>query len=197
MPYADPEVRRRKASEYSRKHYLAHKEEKREALTKWKAANPGKMNEYGRAWYRRNREAKLAKHRRWLGENREEHLERVHAARRRNPIGVVLSSVKRRAKKAGVGFNLTEDWFLAHYSQGCEITGWDFDPIGIGMRKGRRAPSPTEAHVDRIRPGGDYTMDNCRIVCSAYNVAKWCWSDADVLKMATALVERQKGMQNG
>lgn len=88
-----------------------------------------------------------------------------------NPIKARLSAIKSRAKNAGVAFNLTEEWFLAHFSQGCEFTGKDFS---------LDSSSPWYAEIDRIKPGGDYTMDNCRIVCAIYNRARLAWPDSVV-----------------
>lgn len=167
-------------------------------------ARRAQLREYTRKWRLKNRDAELArrraKYRRdrqaglpmdtWKSDNpeRSRHCERERL--RRNPVALALRRVKTRAKQLGVMFNLTEDWFLAHFSQGCETTGLDLDAPNVGG--GRRA-SPWAAHVDRIKAGGDYTMDNCRIVCGVYNLARQDWSDAVVLRMAEALVANKKG----
>lgn len=38
----------------------------------------------------------------------------------------------------------------------------------------------TNASVDRIIPGGPYTLDNIRLVCRIVNVMKWNMSDAEL-----------------
>lgn len=99
--------------------------------------------------------------------------------RMRNPIKTKIKAIRNRAIKKGLEFNLTVDWFIAHFSQGCEMTGHDLD-----VSKG----SPWSVEVDRIKPGGNYTMDNCRLVCAIYNLAKLNWSDKDVFEMCGLVV---------
>lgn len=96
-----------------------------------------------------------------------------------NPIRETLKRKLLQARTKGVAFNLTEDWLLAHFSQGCEVTGADLE-IGKG--------SPWSAEIDRIKPGGDYTMDNCRVVCAIYNRARMNFTDAQVREFATKLL---------
>ena len=156
--------------------------------------------EYGRRksleYYHRNRAACLRKMKKWQKDNPALYAECRRKSRSKNAVKSLLECIRYRAKRQGVGFDLTEDWWLAHFSQGCAATGLDLDAPVVGSGAGRSG-GPWSPHVDRIRVGGDYTMDNCRIVCGLYNMARRNWSDADVLKMATALVERRGSMQNG
>lgn len=111
--------------------------------------------------------------------------------RERNPVTLALLHKRSKAKQIGVDFNLTEDWYLAHYSGGCDATGVEFDaPIS---EDGGAPRSPWSAEIDRIKPGGSYTMDNCRLVCAIYNRAKMNYADADVEKMASSLLEWKNG----
>ena len=102
----------------------------------------------------------------------------------------VFRNRRTQAKRAGIAFTITEDWVIARYhEQGkcCARTGVQFDdtyPKGKGIR------SPWSPSIDRIDPYGGYTPENVQIVASIYNTAKNTHTDADVMRMAFALVER-------
>lgn len=100
----------------------------------------------------------------------------------RNPIWKRLKDKRTECRERGLKFNLTEEWFLAHFSQGCAVAGVDL----VIDRK-----SPWHAEIDRINHGGDYTMDNCRIVCAIYNRSRMNFSDSEVLEFAKMLVRNQ------
>ena len=139
------------------------------------------------ASYYRHRPERLAAAKKWRLNNSVKNEVCKLRNRETGAVGNILSSIKNRARRQGVAFNLTVDWWLAHFSQGCAVTGLDLAAPLVG-RGVRRSGGPWSPHVDRIKAGGDYTMDNCRIVCGLYNKARCNWSDADVMKMAKALV---------
>jgi hypothetical protein len=116
---------------------------------------------------------------------RQKHPDSNRRRRERNPIESILSTLKGKAKRLGLEFNLTEEWYLAHFSQGCAVTGAELAAPSIGTGSGHRPPNGPQ--VDRIKIGGNYTMDNCRIVCAIYNQARSNWSDEDVMRMAREL----------
>ncbi len=95
----------------------------------------------------------------------------------------VLATAKHRAKKKGLAFDLTLDWYLSEFPKGCVATGLEFDAHLEG--------SPWVANIDKIIPEKGYVMSNCRLVCACFNQAKREWTDADVLKMAQAFVGKQ------
>ena len=95
-----------------------------------------------------------------------------------NPVKLILDGAKHRAKVKGMEFNLTEDWFLAHFNV-CEATG-----IELEHGKG----SPWSVEIDRIDPAKGYTMSNCRLVCASFNRAKMNWTDENVKEMARNLL---------
>lgn len=137
-------------------------------VSKYRKANPEKCAAAIRNWADKNPERVRAiktKHHR--------------KQRMQNPVKERLANKKQKAGSLGVAFNLTEDWFLAHFSQGCELTGHDLVLDG---------KSPWSAEIDRIIPGGAYTMDNCRIVCAIYNRARMAWSDESVYTFAELLL---------
>jgi hypothetical protein len=89
----------------------------------------------------------------------------------------------RQAKKKPEGFSLTRDWILEKILAGkCEVTGIDFD---LSLKDtARRAFAPS---LDKIDPSGDYTKENCQLVCFIYNTAKGQFSHADVMRLASAV----------
>ena len=93
---------------------------------------------------------------------------------------VSLKSARLRATKKGLPFDLTTEWYDAEFAKGCAVTGIPLDPNG--------SKTPWTAHVDRVEPKDGYLMANCRLVCACFNLAKKHWTDADVLRMARALV---------
>lgn len=130
-------------------------------------------------------------------------LVRKHAGRTkissvaRNPVlankaSVLSSSAKKRADFLKIPFDLTGEWVLEKLLAGrCEATGIQFDLYdGDYHTEGTHrmfAPS-----LDQIKPRGGYTMDNVQVVCWCYNAAKSTGTDADVLRMAEALVSKSK-----
>ena len=66
----------------------------------------------------------------------------------------------------------------------CEVTGIEFD---FTAAKGPFSPS-----IDRVRAGGKYTEENCRVVCWALNSAMGTWGLEPVLKIASTLLEQRR-----
>lgn len=95
---------------------------------------------------------------------------------------VSMKSARKRADEKGQPFDLTPEWYDAEFEKGCAVTGLPLDPNG--------SKTPFTAHVDKIIPALGYLKSNCRLVCACYNLAKKHWTDADVLRMAKALVLR-------
>ena len=96
----------------------------------------------------------------------------------------ILKAAKSRAAKNGVKFDLTEEWYEEQLQKSCAATGLPFDTTTVR--------GPWVPHIDRIVAGGDYTMENCRLVCGCFNYARQNWGDEAVLIMAVALVARSK-----
>jgi hypothetical protein len=90
-----------------------------------------------------------------------------------------------------VKFELTREWLEERVRAGrCEVTGLPFElaTYSRGTRFSPWAPS-----IDRLDPTGHYAPENCQVVIWMYNLCKNKWADADVLRMAEALVSKQKG----
>lgn len=73
-----------------------------------------------------------------------------------------------------------------------EDTGWRCSVSGLPMTlelvNGARPYSPS---IDRIDPSGDYTLDNCRIVCTITNLAMNVWGEQPLLRMAQGFTSKR------
>lgn len=96
------------------------------------------------------------------------------------PVRNLLRQREKSAEEKGLPFTITEEWYWQEFEKGCAVTKIPFDA--------HRSDSPWVAHIDRKIPSNGYVMDNCRLVCACFNLAKKHWSDTDVLKMAKALI---------
>lgn len=93
----------------------------------------------------------------------------------------LLIRARKRAEKQGVAFDITREWIIEKLKRGfCEVSNIPFVYSG---------PGPWVPSLDRIIPGGPYTMDNTRVVVWCYNTAKNAHTDDDVMRLARALVD--------
>ena len=96
-------------------------------------------------------------------------------------------SARSRAKKKNIPFELTKEWVEEKVKAGvCERTGIKFvlSPLGTGRGKGdAKAPS-----LDKIDPNKGYTLENTRVVINNYNKFKGIDNDAEMIKIARAIV---------
>lgn len=94
---------------------------------------------------------------------------------------VLFENAQRQAEKRGKTFSIEFDDIYDRVRKGvCERTGIPFD-----MRRGKRLPF--RASIDRVNNEQGYDPDNIQVVVLIYNMAKFEWSDADVLRLADAL----------
>lgn len=111
--------------------------------------------------------------------------------REKNPDRALLTQYKAKAKALKLAFDLDRDWFREHLARGtCAVSGLPLEPLKANLTGKRHQRSPWVISVDRIVPALGYVKSNCRIVASIFNIAKNQYSDADVLRLAKALVER-------
>lgn len=98
----------------------------------------------------------------------------------------LIHAAKHRAKVKNIEFNLDIEWAISQPTV-CPKTGFKLTYKDNG--KDYRDRSPYAASIDKINPNLGYTKNNCAIVCWWYNVSKQRFTDEEVLKFCTALVE--------
>jgi hypothetical protein len=107
--------------------------------------------------------------------------------------GAVNLTRRRQALRAEQGrpavvVTVTVDELMAKLAENgycCALTGLPFYEDESGGSFGPSRPS-----LDRIETDGDYSADNVRVVYRGVNGLRGCGSDADVLRIARAIVER-------
>lgn len=101
----------------------------------------------------------------------------------------LLDSAKQRATKFGIKFDLDSAWCKAQYTGYCALTGIAFSYSGI-----KRGPKMYAPSIDRINPAKGYTKHNCRIVLVAVNFLKHSGTDADMYRIAEALINHRQNI---
>ena len=94
---------------------------------------------------------------------------------------------RRRAKAKGVQFKLLPEHFefICRRSGGrCEVTGIPFSDKVVGPKNSR----PYRQSLDRIDSSGIYTLENCRLVLTAVNLAMGAWGEEVIQNIACGLV---------
>jgi len=100
----------------------------------------------------------------------------------RYPWIALLTGARHRAKTFKRTFNLTRNWCAAKWTGRCEVTDIEFI-LNASVRH------PFSPSLDRIDNSKGYEPDNCRFVLWAVNQFKHVSTDADMLKIAKAIVE--------
>ena len=100
----------------------------------------------------------------------------------------LYSSAKNGAPTRNKAFELSYEDVLSLVKQGhCAMSGIPFD---MNEKPFRGRDIPWRASLDRIDNSIGYLPGNIQVVAKIYNAAKYVWTDADVLKLAKALAER-------
>ena len=154
----------------------------REYGKRWRAANPEKQRETNRRNYQRNRAARIAYQCKYAKEHREVRQRQAQAARKTSGYLGPIWLARARAEKLKLPFNLTKEWGRARWTARCELTGL---PFLFTRGAGPRMYSPT---IDRVIPELGYVQSNCRFVLHAVNALKSTGTDAEMLKIAEAIV---------
>lgn len=102
----------------------------------------------------------------------------------------LYKTVKQRADKRQIDFDLTVEWFEKRLNFGkCEVSKIPFTLDNFGQ-KWNKFYSPS---VDRIDNNKGYTIDNCRLVLFGFNAGKFTATDQDFANLVYALVEQGFG----
>jgi hypothetical protein len=86
----------------------------------------------------------------------------------------MLQNARNRAHQRGIEFTLTLEWAVERLSLGhCEATGlpFDFGTDLVDVRDGEWA-HPLAPSIERKKPRGGYTPDNCEMIVWLLNRAK-------------------------
>lgn len=103
--------------------------------------------------------------------------------------GRLLTWSRSRAARKGLAFDLDREWLEVRLAAGiCEVTGLPFDFSPVGNLHCR----PFSPSLDRRDSRQGYTKENCQIVVWIYNMAKGEWTHGDVVRLAAALLEKEK-----
>lgn len=167
------DVRKQKKREASLRHYYAHYDEVR---AQQNARDPEKRRADQRA-------RRLADPEKYQAYGRAEQLRR----RQQKPWLASFHACRKRAKQKGMEFTLTYEWAIHRYTGKCEMTGLLFEVREVA---GKPGPRPHSVSIDKIDQTKGYTPENCRFVLNAVNTLRGSGSDADVMKIMQALVER-------
>lgn len=83
--------------------------------------------------------------------------------------------------------SLTELW--REQKGRCALSGLRFHEERIA---GAFVPRPFSISIDRINPGGGYTIDNVQLVCTAVNFARGQWGDDVLRQIAYGIVATER-----
>lgn len=102
--------------------------------------------------------------------------------RKEKPWVPMIQSVRSRAKKNKIVFDLDYAWAESVWTGRCAITGLEFDLSG-----GKKGPKSRSPSVDRIIPELGYVKSNCRIILQCVNVMKGTSLDNDMKEVVREL----------
>ena len=102
----------------------------------------------------------------------------------------LLKVSKKRAKGNGWHFDLDRSWLFSKLEQGvCEASGLPFELDFKQSTSSRLLRSPWGPSIDRLNSNFGYTKENCRVVCTIYNLLKSTGTDAHVEEICAALIK--------
>lgn len=146
---------------------------------------------YERAWRSTHREQYNELYRQRRKDNPEWYREREPKYYQKHRSSILLKmpwiySFKSRqaeAKQRGWAFDLTNEWAEARWTGCCEITGIPF------QMNGKAGPWPFSPSLDKIDPKKGYVQSNSRFILWGCNAIKGVGTDADMFKIAKAIVD--------
>ena len=112
------------------------------------------------------------------------------AAHRAKAYASAYNSAGGNALKRKIEFALTRDDFAAIVARCkgmCEVTGLCFDVRSVGSKRRR----PFAPSLDRIDSSGHYTLENCRLICTAVNMLLGEWGEETAATIAKAFLSRR------
>lgn len=107
---------------------------------------------------------------------------------------VLLSRSAGRAKASNIEFSLS-NFDMAHIiveSDGkCAVTGIKLRLDAVEKRGSKKHIRPWAPSIDRIDSSKGYSIENCRLVCAAANIAMGAWGEEVLLTMAKSIAKIQ------
>lgn len=171
--------------ELRRQSYHRHKKEIMERAKLDRKNNPDKFRKRGIQYYKDNKERLKAYAKKFRQENPDYLKQQRKNHWEKNRHCVLWSSAKKSAKVQNVKFDLTKEWIKQRLDFGiCEMTGLLFDMEG---KRTKDTPS-----IDRIKPGGNYTMNNCRMILWSLNHALCNYGEEYIFKIFKAALNKRK-----
>src|SRR5882672_6125195 len=149
---------------------------------------------YARAWPILNRKKNAQKSRarrkakpEWYREKEPGYYQSYRTGQlEKRPWRYVFQARRLDAAKRNIEFTLTDEWCALQWTGRCELTGIQFER----NPKKARGPYPFSCSLDRIEANKGYTPDNCRFILFGCNSAKGSGSDADLYRIALALIAK-------
>lgn len=135
-------------------------------------------------WYYANKSKARKKNQEWYARNKEHAAAMALTRLRERPYLYLLAQAKTRARKRGLVCDLTVEWAQARWTGRCELTGIAFQ---VGKGQGPFSPS-----IDRRDRSRGYTTKNSRFILLGINMLKHVGTDAQMFRLARAIVESQK-----
>lgn len=101
----------------------------------------------------------------------------------------LFSSMKKRAREKGFDVMSKSEFetLWINSNQRCSLTGIRFSTKRLPNKNIR----PWVPSVDRINSSMGYQIDNCRLVCSAVNIAMNEWGEGVLLRIARAIIKNR------
>ncbi|MBU6232196.1 hypothetical protein KGP36_06135 [Patescibacteria group bacterium] len=103
--------------------------------------------------------------------------------RRSHPYHGLLNTARRRAEINDLPFSIDDKWLSSVWTGRCALTGLEF-------KTSDNAHGPFSPSIDRVIPELGYTPENCRFILFGLNALKGTGTDADMMIIAKALMER-------
>lgn len=168
-----------------KKEYEAHKDKYDIRRKEYYEKNKEDILQWRKEHYATNKDEIKKRVKEYYKANTEKRLVYAQKHWRDNRPSSMWSRSKRSAINKGLKFDLTKDWIRERLNKGmCEMSGLPFDMIGK-----RTSNSPS---VDRIKPDGDYTQDNCRIVLWSINRALSNYGEDYILSTFSKILEKRQ-----
>lgn len=178
-----------------REYHVANRERLVAKTAAWQKANPEKDRANRKNYRERHKEEYNRRRREMYAADRERlsayKREAAHKYRRtaKGALVSALSAAKDRAKKFDREYDLDPHWLKGLYDaqEGrCALTGIAFEYKDANGRQRPFSPS-----IDRVDNSRGYTKDNCRLICTALNVAFSDWGEDVFLRLASGYMETQ------